>query len=836
LLAGRYRIIGLLGKGGMGQVYRADDLKLGQAVALKFLPDSLARDGAALARFHGEVRTARQISHPSVCRVFDIGEIAGQHYLTMEYIDGEDLASLIRRIGRLPSDKALELARQICAGLAAAHDLGVLHRDLKPANVMIDGRGRARIADFGLAGLATEFHGAELASGTPAYMAPEQLAGREVTVRSDLYALGLVLYEMFTGRRAFEGSADPRKTRGATSTVTPTSIVKDLDPLIERVIQRCLETDPALRPASALQVAAALPGGDPLAAALAAGETPSPEMVAAAPTEGALSPRAVGLFLVAIVALVLAISFGDRINLWHRIPHEKSPEVMADHASTLLASLGWSQPPASRTWGIEQNDAFFAWKGDSVPKPRRFRRTESGQPFCYYFWYRQSPVLMAPLDRSPNPSRISVFDPPYTVETMATVETDLRGRLIALGVVPPARPDSAVRDTVANWDALFVAAGLDRTKFTPEPPPWTPPVAYDRVAAWKGTFADHPDLPMEVEAASMQGRPVFFVTIAPWDTAPFARPSGTSAGTFVGNLLVSLLIGGLATGAAVLGRRNLLAGSGDRDGALRAARVAFVLAALAYGIGSQQAGDTAGMFDRIFHMLIAGLLPGMLMWGSYIALEPHVRRNRPELIVSWARLIGGNLRDPLIGRDLLIGTALGLASTFTWTMSGWLKEWFQVPYAPNHNLDPLPLSGTTGLLSYLLGDAVGALSVAFAILIFISLLGPVLRGEKRAAVVLWLIIVTIWVLFTTRSWPAILFAVASGGLMVFTSGRFGLVASVSQLFVYFVTLQVPFTTDFSAWYAVVPLSALLVVGLLVAYGVTIVSGSRRAARERLGAG
>src|SRR6185503_18163891 len=136
ILADRYRIVGLLGKGGMGEVYRADDLKLSQPVALKFLPERLLSDGAALARFHREVRVARQVSHKNVCRVYDIGETDGRHFLSMEYIKGEELSSLLRRIGRLPADKAVQLARQICAGLAAAHDAGVLHRDLKPANVM----------------------------------------------------------------------------------------------------------------------------------------------------------------------------------------------------------------------------------------------------------------------------------------------------------------------------------------------------------------------------------------------------------------------------------------------------------------------------------------------------------------------------------------------------------------------------------------------------------------------------------------------------------------------------------------------------------------------------
>ena len=266
ILAERYRIVGLLGRGGMGEVYRADDLKLGQPVALKFLPDHLQSNGAALARFHREVRVARQVSHKNVCRVYDIGEIDGRQFLSMEFIKGEELSSLLRRIGRLPADKAIQIARQLCAGLAAAHDIGVLHRDLKPSNVMIDGDGNARILDFGLAGLTEEFHDAELAAGTPAYMAPEQLDGTEQTVRTDIYSLGLVLYELFTGRKAFEAATLHeliKLRRSNTSPTTPTSIVKDLDPVVEKVIDRCIQKDPARRPASALQVAAALPGGDP---------------------------------------------------------------------------------------------------------------------------------------------------------------------------------------------------------------------------------------------------------------------------------------------------------------------------------------------------------------------------------------------------------------------------------------------------------------------------------------------------------------------------------------------------------------------------------------------
>src|SRR5260370_7925011 len=273
-------MVELLGKGGMGEVFRADDLKLGQTVALKFLPKRLAADGTRLARLLNEVRVAREVSHPNVCRVYDVGDMEGEPFISMEYVHGEGLAGLLRRIGRLPADKALQISRQVCAGLAAAHAKGVLHRDLKPGNVLLDERGVARITDFGLAGLADEFRGANIREGTPAYMAPEQLAGKEVSVRSDIYSLGLMLYELFTGQCAFRSGTLPQiiEERRSSTPVSPSNLV-DLDPLVERAILTCLEVQPSRPPASALAAAPALPGGNPLPEALTPRATPSPHIL-----------------------------------------------------------------------------------------------------------------------------------------------------------------------------------------------------------------------------------------------------------------------------------------------------------------------------------------------------------------------------------------------------------------------------------------------------------------------------------------------------------------------------------------------------------------------------
>jgi Protein kinase domain len=355
--------------------------RISNVVALKFLPASLQNDAASLARFHAEVRNARQVSHPNVCRVYDIGEVNGQHFLTMEYIDGEDLSSLLRRIGRLPADKALETAHQICAGLAAAHDCGLLHRDLKPANIMLDGRGRVRITDFGLALSRDDATGRSETVGTPAYMAPEQIGKGEASVRSDIYSLGLVFYELFTGRLPYKATSpvEWRRAHLESSPRTPSSIVKEIDPAVESAILRCLQKDPALRPSSVRQVAAAFPGGDPLAAALAAGETPSPEMVAASGESEGLRPVVAWASLAGIIVAVIAVILSSaQAKLYRRVPFEKPPEALAERARNIVQSVGYSEPPADTAIGFYEGNEFLRYFTEHDRSKTRWNNLETG--------------------------------------------------------------------------------------------------------------------------------------------------------------------------------------------------------------------------------------------------------------------------------------------------------------------------------------------------------------------------------------------------------------------------------------------------------------------------
>jgi predicted Ser/Thr protein kinase len=255
-LAQRYRIVRPLGRGGMGAVFLADDERLGQRVALKLLPPALARDPHRLAQFQNEVRLARQISHPNVCRVYDIGDADGHLFLSMEYVEGEDLAARLERDGPFGALEGVDLVWQIGAGLAAVHAAGVLHRDLKPANVMLSRTGQAKLMDFGI---ATAGAVGDIREGTPAYMAPEQMLGEPISERSDVYALGHLVYEIFTGHRLFEGrTPTDLLTYHQSSTGSP-ALGGVLSPAARALVSECLERDPGRRPASVRAAIGRLP-------------------------------------------------------------------------------------------------------------------------------------------------------------------------------------------------------------------------------------------------------------------------------------------------------------------------------------------------------------------------------------------------------------------------------------------------------------------------------------------------------------------------------------------------------------------------------------------------
>jgi serine/threonine-protein kinase len=870
-IADRYRIVSLLGRGGMGEVYRTDDLKLGQAVALKFLPKDLADDSRRLQAFHDEVRLARQISHPNVCRVHDIGEVEGRHFLSMEYIDGEDLRGLLRRIGRLPKDKGIEIARQLCAGLSAAHEKGVLHRDLKPANIMLDGRGQVRITDYGLARSIGEGDRSREIAGTPAYMAPEQLSRGETSIQSDLYSLGLVLYEVFTGRRVHEFGSIAELTRAheESSVTPPSSVAEDVDPALEQVILRCLEKDPRDRPRSARAVAAALPGGDPLAAALAAGETPSPGLVAAAGEPGELSRAVAGACLAVVAAGLIVVSLlAQRTMLVNRAPMEMPPDALEFRAREIIKRLGYVDPPAHSARGFEDAPADReAIKRADLPQGDSDRRDllKSGPWPGLRFRYRQSPkpmVVNAFWNAHGDYSRTKVDAdlPPWDEPGMAGVRLDPRGKLRWFRAIPPERAaiDAAAFGRTRNlpaaresaepgaagdlpWSAWFREEDLgfnltgrylrrlsDESLWTAA---WlrTPRDAYDRLAAWQGTWPDSA-APLHVEAAAYRGRPVYFAVFAPSPAGEAGMPGSSpprwdlpSAPFWFGLDLA------IFCGEMLLAWRNLRLGRGDRRGALRLARYIFVLSMLSWLL---QASHFVGPLEWMILLIgvAQALFASAFTWLHYIALEPIVRRAWPQTLISWSRLLNGRLRDARVGRDLVLGAVLGVLASLLMRLSRIIPAQFGLASGWDLILPVYP-SGTASLIGVILDIQIYLISMSLIFLLILAFLRLATRSVRLAACGLVALNTVYFCMIDPEATYATgLCSALAVMLNVWVLVRLGVLAAAVGLFV-LIILFLPITADPAAYYFG---DGLLVMGLVLAiagYGALTSLGGRPLFRD-----
>ena len=727
IVAGRYRIASILGAGGMGEVYRAEDTKLGQTVALKFLPARLERDAVLLARLHDEVRLGRQISHPNVCRLYDIVESDSAHFVAMEYVDGEDLSRLLRRIGRLTPDKAVDFARGIAAGLAAAHAKGILHRDLKPANIMIDSRGDARIMDFGLALAAGEDDGT--ISGTPAYMAPEQLEGQPASVQSDLYALGLVMYELCTGKRAHNARTMPERIRDLSSGIaTPSSHIRDLDPAVERIILRCLANDPDQRPASAREVILALPGGDPLAAALAAGETPSPRVVAAAGAEGTLKPWQAWTML-GIIAVLMTVSVAFRASTAPKL--DKPAEVLWSRASTILETLGI---PAK---GSPIRQPYVT----TGPSPHRFRAA-----------YGPSLEVWRPMATSTN------------APGWAAIEVDERGRLAAL----LAAPQTDWKEKPLDWRPLLAAAGVDAASLRPVAPRAVPAAPLDARAAWVGAYVEG-RTPVRLEAAAWKGTPVFFAVSAA-DDRPAPPPAfGNPNADRLMNVLELIML----AGAALLAVRNVRSRRGDRQGAFRGALAVFIIGlAGTFFHMSARGGPLVALGDPVY-LFGAATKFALYAFVAYLALEPYARRRWPELLIAWARLVAGRVRDPLVARHVLIGIIGGFLHLLLSTTSRPLAA-----VLDGRPADPQPfvIGNLWDALTALTLGAVGAFAAGALLMVTLVIFTMLLRKRALAGAVLTLILITFLCMSVVQRPASLPGYVVIALMLAFLTLRYGPVA------------------------------------------------------------
>ena len=441
--------------------------------------------------------------------------------------------------------------------------------------------------------------------------------------------------------------------------------MRDLDPAVERVILRCLEQDPRMRPASALAVAAALPGGDPLAAALAAGETPSPEMVAAAGQVEGLRTRTAGILLaVTVAALALVPVLAQRTHLAGLVDLEKPPAALEDRAREALHGLGQTTPAADRAMGYGVDADYLQHIDATRQSADRWSDLRNG-PVVLFFWYRESPQ---PLNVTAMSGHASWTNPPPLVSSMAGVRLDMEGRLVGFYAVTP-QVDEASPPVEADWSVLFAQARLDPSRFTRASPRWTPPFHVDSRVAWTGTDPTRPDLSLRLEAASYRGRPVYFEMVEPWTRADrmevFRFTGGQKAAFRLGiALLLSLTVTSL-----LVARHNVRLGRGDRRGARRVAVVALCARLAAWALGAHHVADVLVEIPAFVRGLSAALVVAATVWILYLALEPFLRRNWPETLVSWARLLAGRFRDPVVGRDLLIGAVAGSLVTLAIDLS-----------------------------------------------------------------------------------------------------------------------------------------------------------------------
>lgn len=796
VLGGRYRIVSLIGRGGMGEVYRADDLKVGHTVALKFLSGH-----EHAQRLYEEVRVGREISHPNVCRLYDAAEVDGQLFITMEFIDGEDLASLLRRVGRLPPEKGLAVSRDICAGVAAAHEKGVIHRDLKPANIMVDGRGRARVTDFGLA-VAGER--ATDRAGTPAYMAPEQLGGAAATFASDIYALGLVLYEIFTGRRPFEATSthDLLVRQQASEFARPSSLTRDVPAAAERVIVRCLDPDPHVRPGSVGEILRELPGGDPLAAAIAAGETPTPGMVAAAAKTGDLPALVAWMMFGIAIAGFVATALMSQRTLLGRVSDMKAPDVLRERAREILTLAGLKDRPGD-------SDLFVHLE------PFTGRLTAV---------YRQSRWPMRP--RNPNGTLLT-FDPSFD-RGMANVLLDGDGRLRHFIIAPsiiekPEVPGEPV------WEPFISAAGYDSRSLTRTDSEWAAAIVLPGRSASSFVDSDSKSAWLtkdgnRIEAASYHGRPVFFSVITPAvvrvATASVGLPTYLPERLAFGMYVVFMIA--IPMAALALARVNLRRGQGDRAGAFRAAMFFLIVALTGHVFQAHHSMSFLDEWRNLSWHVAQATFWALITATIYIAIEPFVRKRWPQILISWTRLLAGRFSDPMVGRDVLMGAAGATIAVLVWqathVVSG-LTDFFTAPY-------------TLGPPRFVVFAVASTLAEAVlrgvGLVILLVILRALIPSDVAASILSILLIATMALGDTYGPpWLRAVYAVSVALIGVLLARHFGLLAVMSFAFFVLIQQRLPFTLDYEAWFFARSSVVMLFLTAVIAYSFRVSVGAKR---------
>lgn len=812
LVGSRFRIVAPLGRGGMGEVYRAEDLRLRQSVALKCVPRARASDPEYLEHLVEEVRLARQVAHPNVCRVYDFVDTGREQFIAMEYVDGESLAALVRRVGRLPQATTVSLAHQIVRGLAAVHERGVLHRDLKPENVMIDGRGHARLLDFGVASLSGDVErGGRRFKGTPSYVAPEQFLGGPPSSRSDVYALGVLLYELVTGRLPFVGETlEDLKRRIADDEPTPPSALGvEVEPALEALILRCLDKDPAARPASARAVAERLPSADALDEVMAKGDTPDREVVAEAADAGALSRgRSWLAFCGAAAALAAFGLLLPSTSLLGQLGAFQKHEALAERCRAILREVGFRDGAGQPESGFGTEWSRYLAIGSSDRSAGRWHEALRGFSPLHYYHRQQGPARAAAEFRS-----------------WVSLSIDHKERLQTLEAAPALSPTWSSPAGGLDWSPLFSFAGLDPRLFREVPSLLAPTVDHDRRHAWEGPFPGEPAVRVRVEAASLDGRIASFRAVHASALESITR-GGFEKRMALGFRLEALLVLLPFLCASWLALQHLRHGRVDRQGSLRLA-VAFLLA----GLTSQllRGVPLAHLDEGALKAPALGevLLIGGFAWLLYVATEPYVRRRWPRTLVAWARLVGGRALDPIVGRDALLGVLVGGGSCALLAVIRLPAIAPLMPPLPPFMPNGQALASTSGLLAEVLLHAMKAVGFGLTVLAALVVLRSIVRSERLAVAIALLAVLvphSLYVAHQPLAFFAVHFAIFFPSTVLIR--RAGLLAFVVFYFSYSVLVDLAGSADPTTWTGRRGLAALLLLGLFAAGGLYTSLGRR----------
>jgi serine/threonine-protein kinase len=546
-------------------------------------------------------------------------------------------------------------------------------------------------------------------------------------------------------------------------------------------------------------VLAGLPGGDPLAAALAVGETPSPKLVADAGEVGIIPPRRAALVVGLIaVGLALIAYLNDFSALFRLVPPSEPPDELARKARQLLADVGYPDRPADSECYFLVDSDYLSYVARTDPSPGRWDGLHSGQPAASAFFYRESPEPLAPGllgDVVGEPGLVTPTNPPPTRPGMATVRLDGQGRLLELIVVPAAPRDAGAVNAPVDWEPLLKKAGLRAGELEEGEFRWVPPTACDRRAAWKGKFPGRPDLALYVEAAAFQGKPVFFRVGGDWTPRDGAveQPSPVLR-------LFSAGILAVWAGVALLALRNLRLRRGDRRGAATLAGLIAAGMLAVWLLGGHHPGTGNGEMAGIQSALGRGALMGLVVALAYLAVEPAVRRRWPWRLTGWARVLAGRLRDPLVGRDLLVGLLGGVAVLGLGTATRVVPALLGLPGpAPGFSRFGLPAPRLILLLAPL--ESAGAALPFFALAFVFTL---VLRRDWLGWGGLVVLFTAISVVGTPPSVLGaacvILFVALRSTLFVVVMARFGLLATVAMFAAGELVGMTPLTWDASAWY------------------------------------